>query len=177
MTTDRRARRRLQYAFLIGGAFVLSAVDLSMFYAEETLARRDFSTIPEHNQRAGYCMAVTATAAQKRLIADVATPPPDEQLFATIMPFALVGEVTEDKASAMQALKQRVDRRGRANEHAVRLAVVCQYDKGEWRLGETPLTVVQNWLKSDAQYMDFLRVAHRSAPDAARVLYARLQNP
>jgi hypothetical protein len=177
VTSARRpGQARVRYAFLIGCALFLGAINLAMFYGAELLASRDFSAIPNANVRVAYCISVSATASEKRLIADTVSRPPQEELFATIMPYAVVGEVTAAKTAAMKALKQRVDWRGRANEHALRLAAECHYEGVGWRHGETPLNVAEKWLRADPQFADFLTAARRTEPDAARTLYDQLRS-
>jgi hypothetical protein len=154
---------------------VLGAADLSLFYLEEAYSRRDYSTIPVATLRTAYCMSATATPYEKRVIADSLARPPEDRLFAIVLPYALVGEVTPDKRAAMRALLDRAESRGRATQHAVRLANACGYDDAAWAPGQTPLAVAATWLQRDAQFRSYVESGKRNEPDAAWQMYTMLQ--
>jgi hypothetical protein len=154
---------------------VLGAFDLSLFYLEEAYSRRDYSTIPDAAIRTAYCMAATATPFEKRIIADSLARPPEDRLFAIVLPHALVGEVTPEKRAAMRALLDRAESRGRATQHAVRLADTCGYDDATWAPGQTPLAVAAIWLQRDPQFRSYLEAGRRNEPDAAWQMYTMLQ--
>jgi hypothetical protein len=164
-----------RYGFLVAVLGVLGGADLSLFYLEEAYSRRDYSTIPVATLRTAYCMSATATPYEKRVIADSLARPPEDQLFAIVLPYALVGEVTPEKRAAMRALLDRAESRGRATQHAVRLANACGYDDAAWAPGQTPLAVAATWLQRDAQFRSYVESGKRNEPDAAWQMYTMLQ--
>ena len=166
----------LRYKLFAGLLLVSSGAYAALFYAAEALSARDYSGIADPQLRVGYCMASNTTLPEKYLLAESAARPEDPEVLTVVMSHALAGEITEEKKSAIRALRERGELRQRAIRSSFRAAESCGYRQVTWPPEATPLDTSMKWLRHDLTFSFFLDKV-KAEPDAVDRFYGALGGP
>jgi hypothetical protein len=161
---------------LVGLLLVVAGADVALFYAIESVSARDYSVIADPQLRVGYCMVASTTLSEKYLLAESAARPEDPEVVTLVMSHALAGEISEEKQSALLALKVRAELKQRAIRSSFLAAESCGYRQVSWPSQVTPLDTSLKWLQYDSTFSFFMAKV-RAEPDAAERFYRLLQSP
>ena len=142
-----------------------------LYPVEEMLSRRDYSSIVNVEMRVGYCMATSLSSYEKHTFAQSIARPSSNELYSTVLSYALAGEVIAQKLGAIRALRERDELRRRATQIALRLADDCGYDQSGLPAHVSPWGITERWLDHDDGFSFFLNRAKQSAPDEAEQAY------
>lgn len=174
MAPSPEARRyKPKYKVLFGLLSLVSGAYAALFYTADAMSERDYSVISDPRLRVGYCMASNTFNPEKYLLAETIARSPDTNMYLVVMPHVLEGRITEEKKSALLALKERDELRAQAIRASFRVAEACAFRKVTWPEGTTPLDISIKWLRDDPTFLYFLKRV-RSAPDAADLVYDAL---
>lgn len=146
----------------------------AMAYFRDVLSMRDYSSIPNPQDRVGYCMMSTTTLADTYLLAETTAYAPSFEIYKTVVSLSLEGKGRLDVQTAMKAVKAREQLRERAHALSVLAASRCGFWKIKWPQGVTPLDVNLKWHRFDSSFWYFLSRL-RAEPDAAELLYKAMR--
>ncbi len=167
-----RAEYKPKYKMLVGLLLLASGTYAALFYAAEALSERDYSGIADPQLRVGYCMWSNTSIPEKYSLAESIARPPESEVFIVVLSHALAGEATEQKRTAIRALKERDELRRRAITLSFRVADYCGFGKLTWPPGVTLLDIHTRWLYHDPTYLFFLDRVRAEPDEADRVYYA-----
>ena len=160
-----------RYKLLLSCLVTVGLAYSALYYVEEILTRRDYSSIVNAEARVGYCMATSLSSYEKHTFAQSIARPSSNELYSTVLSYALADEVTAQKLGAIRALRERDELRRRATQIALRLADDCGYDQSGLPAHVSPWGITERWLNHDDGFSFFLNRAKQSAPDEAEQAY------
>lgn len=166
---ENEKKRGNKLALLIGLLVFGFCEYYAVEYAQAWLDEPDYSSIPVADMRVGYCMMQRLNIKHKSMIADTMLRPPSEDMAAVVLPVAMNGPRSEEKRSALLALRQRQDLRLQAEQAVNDEAGWCGFWRGGVTPGVTPLEMATNWLSHDPAYIAFLKTGRTR--DAASAFY------
>ena len=146
----------------------------ALAYYRDVLATRDYSSIPNLQDRVGYCMMSNTTLPDSYLLAETTAYAPTFEIYKAVLSLSLEAKGRLEAQNAMKAFKVREQLRERAHALSVRAASRCGFWKVKWPEGVTPLDVNLKWQRFDSTFWYFLSRL-RAEPDAAERLYKSMR--
>jgi hypothetical protein len=146
----------------------------ALAYYRDALSVRDYSAIPNPQNRVGYCMLSSMTFADKYLLAETTAHPPDFDIYSAVMSLPMDKRKLAEVRIAIGALKNRDKLRERAHGMSHAVAAACGYWEVKWPLGVTPLDINLKWNRFDSTFSNFVERI-RGEPDAAERLWIELK--
>ena len=147
----------------------------ALAYYRDVLSSRDYSVIPNPQDRVGYCMMSSMTLPDTYLLAQTTAHPPSFEVYKAVMSLPQAAKETPQARIALNALKIREKLRERAHGMSHLVAFRCGFWKVKWPDGVGPLEVNLKWHQFDSTFWYFVNRLY-AEPDAADVLYKSLRN-
>ena len=162
------------HAVLLSVLLVLVLLNFGgMTYLREALSQRDYSVVPDPNNRVAFCMLSSITDEDRNLFAETTARPPDFDMYSAVMSLPRDAQDRQEVRSAIGALTKRDNMRALAHKVSHAAAAVCGYWQIKWPEGISPLEVSLNWLQFDSTYSRLVD-RFRAHPDAAQRLWMTL---